>query len=371
MLNYLRDYGGISLNDRALNDVDRLVFSQLVYLNFDADMQDVPLSEALEAVDFGGGEPSEVRFGFQHRDDRELCRLVACSRYAGIRMEHHLKAYDPVRERQFAAMTLRLPDGVHLIVFRGTDNTLAGWKEDFNLAFLDEIPSQGMACAYLDEAARDAEVIELCGHSKGGNLALYAAANADAEIQARIRDAVSFDGPGLSRRMIESEGFARVKDRLRLRIPQASLVGLLFHQPEDVGVVECRGLSLLQHYPYFWKCEGMDLKYARQLSPAGRRLGQSVCGTIEKLPQNVREQLVEAIYEIASTTGAETLNDLVNVWVASTPAVLKHLRSMDRGFYRMLLKVLAAFWISVAESFGVVLKVNVEDWLRKDAEESE
>lgn len=363
MLNYLRDYGGVGFTDRALNDVDRLVFSQLVYLNFDAAAQDIPLSEALEAVDFGGNEPSEVRFGFQHRDDRELCRLAACTRYAGMRMLNHLRSYDPVREKQFAAMTLRMPDDMHLIVFRGTDNTLAGWKEDFNLAFRDEIPSQGMACAYLEEVARDAAVIELCGHSKGGNLALYAAANCDAGIQARIRDAVSFDGPGLSRRCIESEGFLRIRDKLRLRIPQASLVGLLFHQPEDVRVVECRGLSLLQHYPYFWKCEGMNLKYARQLSPAGRKLAQSICSTIEKLPQNEREQLVEAIYEIVSTTGAETLNDLVSVWVSSTPAVLKQLRGMDRSFYKMLLKILAAFWISVAESFGVVLKVNPEDWL--------
>lgn len=362
MLNYLRDYGAIRFADRGLNDVDRLVFAQLVYLNFDASLRDVPLAEALAAVDFGGGELSEVRFGFQHRDDKELCRLAACARYADIRLMDCTRSFDSVRERQFAAMTLKLPDGAVMVVFRGTDNTLAGWKEDFNLAFLDEIPSQAMACAYVDEVARDAAAVELCGHSKGGNLAFYAAIHCNEGIQARIRDAVSFDGPGLSRLVIESEGFVRIKNRLRLRIPQASLVGLLFHQPEDVRVVECRGLSLLQHYPYFWKAEGMDLKYARQLSPAGRKLGQSVCGTIEKLPGEVRERLVETIYEIVSTTGAETLNDLVNVWVSSTPAVLKRLRQMDRSFYRMLLKILAAFWASVAESFGVVLKVNVDEW---------
>ena len=362
MLSYLRDYGAIRFSDRALNDVDRLVFAQLVYLNFDAGLQDVPLAEALAAVDFEGGEPSEVRFPFQHRDDRELCRLAACPRYADVRLTGSMRAYDPVREKQFAAMTLRLPDGAVMIVFRGTDNTLAGWKEDFNLAFLDEIPSQAMACAYADEAARNSPAVELCGHSKGGNLALYAAVHCDAQIQSRIRDAVSFDGPGLSRRVIESEGFARVKDRLRLRIPQASLVGLLFHQPEDVRPVECRGLSLLQHYPYFWKVEGMDFKYARQLSPAGRKLGQSVCGAIEKLPEDMREHLVETLYEIVSTTGAETLNELVHVWISSTPAVAKQLLSMDRKFYRTLLKILATFWISVAESFGVVLKTNWADW---------
>ena len=369
MLNYLRDYGAVGLSDRGLNDVDRLVFSQLVYLNFDVSLRNVLLGEALESVDFGAEEPSEVRFGFQHRDDRKLCALAACRRYEGIRLVNCVRSFSAVRERQFAAMTLRMPDGALMIVFRGTDNTLAGWKEDFNLAFLDEIPSQGMACAYVDEVARDADTIELCGHSKGGNLALYAAVNCAAEIQARIRDAVSFDGPGLSRSVIGSEVFIRISDRLRLRIPQASLVGLLFHQPEDVRVVECRGLSLLQHYPYFWKCEGMDLKYTQHLSPAGRKLGQSVCGTIEKLPQDVRERLVETIYEIISTTGAETLNDLVNVWVSSTPAVLKKLRGMDRGFYRMLLKILAAFWVSAAESFGVVLKVNMDEWFRKDAED--
>lgn len=365
MLDYLRGFGSVSLSDRGLNDADRLVFAQLAYLAFDPGLRDAPLSEALARVDFDGARPSQVRFGFQHRDDRELCRLSDCPRYAPLRLLDFTCAYDPERERQFAALALELPDGGALISYRGTDNTLAGWKEDFNLAFMDEIPSQGMAVAYLDELARGAEYVELCGHSKGGNLALYAAVFCEPEIQARIRGAVSFDGPGLSRSVIESEAFRRVESRLRLRIPRASLVGLLFHQPEDVRPVDCRALSLLQHYPYFWRTEGMDLKYARQLSPAGRKLGQSVCGAIEKLPHRVRERLVEAIYEIVSETGAETLNDLVNGWAGGTLAVARRLAKADREDYALLIRILAAFWLSVAEAFGVTLRVDVDRWFRE------
>ena len=365
MLEYLRSFGTVKFEDRGLNDADRLVFSQLAYLGFDPSVRNVPLSDALARVDFGGGQPSQVRFGFQHRDDRELCRLADCPRYARLRMLDFTCAYDPERARQFAAMTLSFPDGGVMIVFRGTDNTLAGWKEDFNLAYMDEIPSQGMAAAYADEMAKGAEYVEMCGHSKGGNLALYAAVFCEREIQARLRGAVSFDGPGLSRAVVESYAFASVEDRLRLRIPRSSLVGLLFHQPEDVRPVECRGLSLAQHYPYFWKTEGMDLKYAVGLSPAGRKLGLSVCGMIEKLPPHARVRLVETIYEIVSVTGAETLNDLVNGWAGNTVAVAKRLLKADIDDYLLLLRILAAFWLSAAEAFGVTLRVDVNRWFRE------
>ena len=365
MLEYLRSFGSVSLADRGLNDADRLVFAQLAYLGFDPEVRNVPLSEALARVDFDGARPSQVRFGFQHRDDRELCALAACPRYAPLTLLDFTCAYDPDRERQFAAMTVALPDGGVLIVFRGTDNTLAGWKEDFNLAFMDEIPSQGMAVAYADELARGAEYVELCGHSKGGNLALYAAVFCEEEIQARIRGAVSFDGPGLSRSVIGLEAFRRAEDRLRLRIPRASLAGLLFHQPEDVRPVDCRGLSITQHYPYFWRTEGMDLKYADGLNPAGRKLGLSVCGMIERLSPAVREQLVETIYEIISTTGAQTLNDLVNGWAGSTLAVARRLLKAGREDYILLIRILAAFWLSAAEAFGVTLRVDVDKWFRE------
>lgn len=366
MLEYLRSFGGVSFEDRALNDADRLAFAQLVYLPFDPEIRNVPLAEALAKVDFENRQPSQVRFGFQHRDDRELCRLADCARYAPLKLLDFTCEYNPERERQFAAMALSLPDGGVMIVYRGTDNTLAGWKEDFNLAFMDEIPSQGMACAYADEFGRNADFVELCGHSKGGNLALYAAVFCEETVQAKIRCAVSFDGPGLSRSVIESKPFQRVSDRLRLRIPKASLVGLLFYQPEDVRPVECRGLSITQHYPYFWRTEGMDLKYAEGLSPAGRKLGLSVCGAIEKMPLHTRERLVAAMYEIVSETGAETLNDLVNGWAVNTKAVVRKLLHTDIEDYALLIRILAAFWLSVAEAFGVTLRVDVNKWFRDE-----
>ena len=357
MLDYLKKYGCVPLAEAPLNDADRLVFAQAAYLNFPGGIADgTPLKEALACVSFLPDEPSETRFGFQHKDDIALRDLmVAGARYGEIRFADASRTLSP--DGQFAALSLRLPDNTLLICFRGTDNTLAGWKEDCDLSYMEEIPAQRMARGHVEQIAPSAPQIELLGHSKGGNLALYAAATGSENVQSRLVRATSFDGPGLSHNMILSDGYARVQDRMHLCIPRASLVGLLFHQPANVRTVESRTFSILQHYPYTWKTQGMDLQDAERLSVPGQKLGQTVFGMLERLAPDTRRQFVEAVYEILSVTGAETLNDLVRGWITNTPAITKKLLKTDRETYLLLLKILTAFWISAAETLGVPVRL--------------
>lgn len=197
MLKYLKKYGGVSFDEHPLNDVDRLVFAQMAYVDFPADARrDVPLSEILGQITFEKKEAAaEVRFWFQLKSDRELCALAAAAkRYADVRFHGFFRNTDT--DAPFAALSLLLPDGAQLIAFRGTDNTLKGWKEDFDLAVETEIPTQGTAKKFVETAAQEERLLELCGHSKGGNLALYAAVFAGVQAQKQLRQAVSFDGPG-------------------------------------------------------------------------------------------------------------------------------------------------------------------------------
>lgn len=361
MLKYLKRYGGVSFDEQPLNDVDRLIFAQMAYVDFPVDAPtDVPLSEVLKQISFEKKKAAEeVRFRFQAKSDCELCALAAAAkRYQGVRFHGFFRS--TAMDVPLAALSLLLPDGAVLIAFRGTDNTLKGWKEDFDLAVQAEIPTQGMAKRLVEAAAKEERPLELCGHSKGGNLSLYAAVFAGMQEWARLRQAVSFDGPGLSAEVMRSEEYRQVSSRLRLVLPQASLVGLLFHQPKGVRIVQSSTCSVLQHYPYTWKTDGMDFKDARRLTAPARLIGDTVCGLIEKMPIDMRAQFIDAVYEIVCSTGAETLNDIVRGWISNTPRVLKKLVKTDAKTYALLARTVMLFWHSAAEAFGLMMTGNDE-----------
>lgn len=357
MLAYLKEYGHVSLETSPLNDVDRLIFAQMAYLNFVRPPQGAPMGELAQFVSFDTDVPvSEARFDFQHKDDKALCALLQkCARFQEVRLLDFVRSTDLEMQGQFAALSLILPDGALLIAFRGTDNTIAGWKEDFDLAFKDEMPAQRTACGYVKHLAMDYDAFELCGHSKGGNLALYSAVMCGEALQKKLRGALSFDGPGLTRSLVESPAFALVHARLRLLIPRASLVGMLFYQPENVRMVHCSVLSLLQHYPYTWKTKDMDFSYAADQTLPSQLLGQSICGMLDKLTPETRRRFVEAVYEVFTATGAQTLNALAGALLKNAPAVIRQLRSTDPETFRLLRPIIIAFWQSVAQSLRTLL----------------
>ena len=355
MIDYLKTYGHISFAESPLNDVDLLVFAQLAYMDFEEVTESpCPFSYALAHASFADSDDaSEDRFSFQKKDDRLLASLsAACPRYQCIRFLRFERHFDPEAETQFAALALFLSDDHLLIAFRGTDNTLAGWKEDFNMAFMDEIPAQRMALEFLEEKAQNTGKITVIGHSKGGNLALYAVSACACSLHNRIVQAVSFDGPGLNERLIRSEGFIRMEDRMRVVRPRASLVGMLFTQPKNIRTIDSRVFSLLQHYPYFWKTEGMDFIDLSRPSFDSALLGKTLCGLLERLPMEAREQLVEAVYEIISASEADTFTDMADTWLRSAAAITRKLFRTDSETRKLFLRVLSAFLSSAAEALS-------------------
>lgn len=358
MIEYLKTYGGTSLTDEPINDVDYLVFAQMAYLDFEMELTEgTPLTEALyHAAWAESDDPSEERFAFQKKDDQNLILLAASApRYRGIRFLDFVRQMDEQRETSFAALSLLMEDNSLIIAFRGTDNTLAGWKEDFNMAFMPVIPSQQLALEYLQAHAQPYPSISVIGHSKGGNLALYAVASCTQEIQDKIRCAVSFDGPGLGDHIIASPGFERMQDRMRVILPRESLVGLLFRQPENVRVVESRVFSLLQHYPYFWKTDGMDFLYAKELNRTSVLLGESIRGLLMRLTPAEREQFVEAVYSIIRNTEACTLNEMASRAAKSAFSMLAALRDSSPETRRVLIRTLTVFLRAAASALGIPL----------------
>ena len=338
IMDYLAWRGDIALDYSPFGDVDSLVLASLSYLNYPTEPTLIrDLGVHVPAVD-------KNQFAFVHECRALLSAAAMTERFAGVRMHHPIAVTDQDRDMQFAAVTFDLPDGTHYVAFRGTDSTIVGWREDFNMAFESPVPAQSAAVKYLNEvAAMTAGPLTLGGHSKGGNLAVYAAAHADPMLQSRIRDIYSFDGPGLDDVTVASAGYANIARRIRSFVPQQSVVGLLLAYHPEYTVVKSDGISLLQHDTFTWQVLGTDFIAVTELDVSSQLVDSTVHAWLSKVSPEKRRVFVNTIFDILEATGANTVKELLKDVPGRASAVLKALQKVDFETAKMIVTLWGQF----------------------------
>lgn len=324
---YLHWRGDLPFSAAPFNAADSLILCRLAYLPFDGLVPDAfGPGEALAAVAerMPGGEEA-----YRLPDDLRLLRALAGTRrFGGARLSGFVNRFDPAGEKQFAALTIQLEDEPPYIAFRGTDGTLVGWKEDFNMAASTSVPSQREAAAYLNAAADAlAGSLRAGGHSKGGNLAVYAAAFCRAPVQARVAAVYSHDGPGFLPQIVESAAYRRIRGRVHAFIPQSSVVGMLLHHDEETTVVHSTNTFLLQHDLYSWDTQPHGLVAAQERTGSSRYIDATLKAWLLEMPPADRERLVDGVYGALRAAGAVTVADLRRPQIAA--AALREVRAMD------------------------------------------
>ncbi len=209
--------------------------------------------------------------GFQAKEDQALLAMaISSERYGPLRFSDFTASTG--EDTQFAAVTFHFPDESLFIAFRGTDRSLAGWEEDCRMFQPSPIPSQQKAGQYLERiAAQYPGRIMIGGHSKGGNLAMYAFSEAGEDIRQRVSRIFSYDGPGLTDSPDPAQAYARMGNRLHFYLTRGSVVGLLAAHPDHYRVIRSRAWRYMQHNPYTWLTEGYDFRYADTLSRGSRK----------------------------------------------------------------------------------------------------
>ena len=311
-------------SERPFCDVDSLVLSWLAYCRFPDEARGADGAELARLYDAGSlGEVAAVmndEAAWRHL----LAALVASPRFRGMRVCGYVEETDEAAGKQFSAVTLRFPGGLSYLAFRGTDDTVVGWREDFNMAFEKELPSQRSAVDYLlAVAARTDGPLRMGGHSKGGNLAVYAAMNCPDQIAGRIRAAYSHDGPGFPASVMEGPTWRERAALVRKTLPQKSLIGMLFERQEDYAVVRSTGAGLLQHDPFSWVVEGCDFAYVEELSAGARHLDTSINDWVASLDRADREVFVETLFDLFEASGQDSFHDITASWQTSIPAMLE------------------------------------------------
>ena len=304
LLDYLDWRGGASFLEEPLNGVDALCLAELSYPNVwqgAAEPDRLPLREAAQ------GSPAE------HQDPRyRLVRGMAeTRRFGDITACGYVSLFDRAIGIQFAALCFDLPEGTRAVSFRGTDGTIVGWREDFAMAYESPVPAQVAAAHYLEQVGTEAERLILTGHSKGGNLAAYAAVHAPEPVQARIAAVWSFDGPGLDDASLASDGFRAIRPRMHSVVPEASLVGLLLGQTSAPTVVHSTGTGLYQHDPFTWKLLPPGVWDEAEGTTLLSRVAElSLQEGMRRVSPERRRAVIEKAFRLVEASGAETTAEL-------------------------------------------------------------
>ena len=303
-----------SFDVRPLNRVDSLILSELSYFQLPQELSKARGWRGVRLAELFRAECFEQMFDGVW--DEESCRqlltaLSASPRFRDIHVMGYREQSNVADEKQFAAVTFRLSKRLFYVAFRGTDATPVGWKEDFNMAFSTVVPAQLDAVRYLsDVAERTQGGIYLCGHSKGGNLAVYAAAFCAPEVQQRILGVRNFDGPGFTQQVLSQTGFARILPRVRTYLPRSSVVGMLLEHEEAFTIVESRSVGIYQHNVYQWEIARGGFVELQQLSASSQLMDRALKDWVAAMPAEDRGRVINGLYAALSATQAETVRDV-------------------------------------------------------------
>ena len=364
LYDYLQWRGDLTFSQAPVNPVDTLIFSALSYISFGGSV------EALPEVPISLKDAAEEFFRFP--DQLERCRVkndisllqaaVETPRFRNIMLLQYRSHLVPEEETQFAAITFLLDDNSGVITFRGTDYSLVGWKEDFNMTFCSAVPAQLEAVAYLQKVAECTEgPLYVGGHSKGGNLAIYAAAHVSPEIQNRIVTVFNNDGPGFQQDVVEGAGYQAICDRIKTFIPQTSLFGLMLEHAEPYTVIESSGIFVMQHDPYTWTVKGPDFVYLEEVTASGRFMDATLRNWLAEITPVQREQFVDAVYEAISADEAVKVQDLAWAWLTNTGGMLKALRDVDDETAAMIREVLKQLLHNMGRTVQMMIREEQEE----------
>lgn len=327
MVDYLVWRGEFGVDLSPWNEVDALLFATLCYLGFHGtdDARGWTIEEAKRLDLLTEDDVS----GFQDRKNMFLA-MAESERFRKCRMHHYIAVTDEEMAMQFSAVCYDLPDNTLCVAFRGTDSSVTGWREDFNMSLLEPVPAQEAAKYYLERASElDGRRIRIVGHSKGGNLAAYAAACVSPDIQDRIETVYSFDGPGMAPDVFQSEGYARIVSRIRSFVPQTCIVGMMMDYHRVYTVVRSDATGIMQHDPLTWQVYGPHFEQAEEIDETAKTVSDTLHDLLEKSNREQRATFLDAAFQMIESTRATTVGEIMGDKLRNLRAVIGSRKDLD------------------------------------------
>ncbi len=363
MLDYLDWRGDLSFASAPFNEVDALICAWLSYYEFDDLLHDADFRGCLSLRELGERQLKELgpapRLNLNFTIDPSLSATLLLTkmydtvRFRDMRLLRCREIFDEKAGVQFAAMSFSAENAPYIVAYRGTDTSIAGWKEDFELSFLEHVPAQTLALQYLEEETLPRSTV-ICGHSKGGNLALYAALNGPAEKLRQVERIYNFDGPGFCVPMETMPRFDMIQSKIVTVVPESSVIGMLLEHPETYRVVKSDMVSIFQHNGMMWQVLGDHFVDAGQLNLSSVIVDRTMESWLEKMPLEERREAVKIVFTVLEGTGVRNFPDLTDHAVRNMLLMLKgvsHLSWPQKKLAaRLILEMIKAGNVSAYEA---------------------
>ena len=307
LIDYLEEVKYLPFDQEPLNILDKVCINEIGYLTYEKWLSASDLKETINLHDYAEGKDLNQDYSFMVTKERvDLAEaMVRSRRFAGLNLSDYCSVLDKEVEKQFAAMIFSLPElDYQQIVFRGTDDSVIGWKEDFQLTYSREIPAHRSAMAFLEKHLPNLSGhIVVSGHSKGGNLALYSAVQSSTVLREKIAELLLLDSPGLMKPLLEKPSYQELKTKMTVIRPQESVVGVMLYWDKVAKLVAADGIGIAQHNVLLWQVdlEGSDFVYVDQ--PTFQEW-------IETLPNQELKQVCDLFFDTILDSGIESLDDI-------------------------------------------------------------
>lgn len=346
IIDYVYDYGKYTFEEKPFNEVDSLIFSELSYVNFDGMLDGlrkhckfISLEKLKNFENFYLSfketlNPNKFRLLY--------LALISSKRFQKIKLGFYENKFSDKEELQFSAVTYKLDKKTVYVAYRGTDQTMTGWKEDFNMSFMDIIPSQIEAASYLKYVMKNTKYNVIAGgHSKGGNLAVYAAYCSYRENDKRIKIVYNHDGPGFNEKFLKDNNLDEISERVHKTVPKTAIIGMILQHTDKYNVVEAVGQGIDQHDPFSWIVENNKFKYLISIDKKSEMLNKVVNRWISSMDEETRKSFVDSLFDVVTNAKISNLQDFNGVsLLQNIKSLLNSMSGLDSEKRKLISKSL-------------------------------
>lgn len=325
LTDYVRWMGALTFEERPFCDTDALVLCDVVYFDIfhETDAQGKTLSELIGRAPIEESEIVKCLGGGAEKHVAFIRAVEASRRFGAVRLRNFDETLDYEKSIQFAAADFGYKNIWNFIAFRGTDDTIAGWKEDFMIAFT-QTPAQELALNFAVKNL-DAKAVNnyIGGHSKGGNLALYAASLLPEKLRQRVDHVYDLDGPGFCGEVFDLTALDRIRTKTTFIVPEFSVIGRLF-EPDfpDTRIVVSNESTMMQHELLSWGITGEGLDIVSENDPRSKNINRIIDEWVENISQEDRKTFVNELFDALKTDGAKTMTDIMKKGVDGFEKIL-------------------------------------------------
>jgi len=345
ILDYVAWRGDLDFKTSPLNEVDIVALSQIVMLDLSHSVyktKSAPLHECAHRFEHFKHRNKELGIIIPQCIKDLFLEMANTVRYRDLHLSNYIEDIDVRTETQFSALTVDAEElGVRLVIFSGTDDTIVGWKENFNLIYKTPTEAQLQSVKYINRVCHgfEGEVLVL-GHSKGGHLAVYSAAYCDEDIRSRIKHIYNLDGPGFPDGAEAERIYRTVENRVTTLLPQDSIIGRLLENGGEFKIVHSATQGIFQHDCFSWQVMRCELLPEKQFCEESDGIGVGLRKVLSAMNKDERERFVEGLFSILFATGCNTFEELIGKSKRLIAAYFKTDERTKSAVNRTMLKIL-------------------------------